>query len=35
MRWEAAIGYYQRVFAVDIQFRDAAQRLTMLERAPR
>ena len=35
MRWEAAIGYYQRVFAVDIQFRDTAQRLTMLERAPR
>src|SRR5579863_1995415 len=35
MRWEAAIGYYQRVFAVDIQFRDAGQRLTRLERAPR
>ena len=35
MRWEMAIGYYQRVFAVDIQFRDAGQRLTRLERAPR
>lgn len=35
MRWEAAVGYYQRVFAVDIRFRDAAQRLAALERAPR
>jgi len=34
MRWEAAVGYYQRVFAVDIRFRDTAQRLTALERAP-
>jgi tetratricopeptide (TPR) repeat protein len=35
MRWEAAVGYYQRVFAVDIRFRDTAQRLAALERAPR
>ena len=31
-RWSDAIAYYQRVFAVDIQFRDVAERLTMLER---
>jgi tetratricopeptide (TPR) repeat protein len=35
MQWEAAVGYYQRVFAVDIRFRDAAQRLAALERTPR
>jgi len=35
MQWDAAVGYYQRVFAVDIRFRDAAQRLAALERAPR
>jgi tetratricopeptide (TPR) repeat protein len=32
-RWEAAVGYYQRVFAVDIRFRDTAQRLASIERA--
>ncbi len=35
MRWEAAVGYYQRVFAVDIRFRDAAERLAAIERTPR
>jgi tetratricopeptide (TPR) repeat protein len=34
MHWEAAVTYYQRVFAVDIQFRDVARRLATLERAP-
>jgi hypothetical protein len=29
------VGYYQRVFAVDIQFRDVADRLAALERVPR
>ena len=27
-----AVGYYQRVFAVDIEFRDVADRLNALER---
>jgi tetratricopeptide (TPR) repeat protein len=31
-QWRDAVVYYQRVFAVDIQFRDVAQRLTTLER---
>ena len=35
MRWEAAVGYYQRVFAVDIRFRDAAERLAAIERNSR
>ncbi len=35
MRWEAAVGYYQRVFAVDIRFRDAAERLAAIERTSR
>jgi tetratricopeptide (TPR) repeat protein len=30
-----ALGYYQRVFAVDIQFRDVADRLARLEKVPR
>jgi tetratricopeptide (TPR) repeat protein len=30
-----ALGYYQRVFVLDIQFRDVADRLSSLERAPR
>jgi tetratricopeptide (TPR) repeat protein len=30
-----ALGYYQRVFVLDIQFRDIADRLSSLERAPR
>jgi hypothetical protein len=34
MLWDAAVSYYQRVFAVDIRFRDAAQRLATLEQAP-
>jgi tetratricopeptide (TPR) repeat protein len=32
---EDAIGYYQRVFAVDIQFRDVADRLAALQQAGR
>jgi tetratricopeptide (TPR) repeat protein len=35
MQWEAAISYYQRVFAVDIRFRDVSDRLASLERAHR
>jgi tetratricopeptide (TPR) repeat protein len=31
-RWREALGFYQRVFAVDIQFRDVAERLTAMER---
>ena len=34
-QWGEAVGYYQRVFAVDIQFRDVADRLAALERVPR
>ena len=30
-QWTEAIRYYQRVFAVDIQFRDVTERLTNLE----
>ena len=30
-----AIAYYQRVFAVDIQFRDVGERLNALEKVPR
>ncbi|MGH7616034.1 MAG: tetratricopeptide repeat protein, partial [Gemmatimonadaceae bacterium] len=30
-----ALGYYQRVFVLDIQFRDIADRLSSLERAAR
>ena len=30
-QWAEAIGFYQRVFAVDIQFRDVTERLTNLE----
>ena len=32
-KWSDAIGYYERVFAVDIQFRDVGDRLMALERA--
>lgn len=31
-RWGDALGYYQRVFAVDIQFRDVGERIASLER---
>jgi tetratricopeptide (TPR) repeat protein len=31
-RYEAALGYYQRVFSVDIRFRDVAERIKTLER---
>jgi tetratricopeptide (TPR) repeat protein len=31
-RYDAALGYYQRVFSVDIQFRDVAERIRTLER---
>jgi tetratricopeptide (TPR) repeat protein len=31
-RYEDALTYYQRVFAVDIQFRDVAERIRALER---
>jgi tetratricopeptide (TPR) repeat protein len=34
-QWGEAVAYYQRVFAVDIQFRDVADRLAALERVPR
>ena len=34
-KWNEAIAAYQRVFAVDIQFRDVAERLTTLERVAR
>jgi tetratricopeptide (TPR) repeat protein len=30
-RWEDARGYYERVFAVDIQFRDVSARLAEVE----
>jgi hypothetical protein len=30
-----AIGYFQRVFAVDITFRDVGERLNALERGSR
>ncbi len=30
-----ALGYYQRIFVVDIQFRDVADRMNAIERAPR
>jgi hypothetical protein len=30
-RWDQARGYYQRVFATDIQFRDVAARLAALD----
>jgi len=33
--WTDAVGYYQRVFAVDIQFRDVASRLAALEQVAR
>jgi len=33
-QWGDAVAYYQRVFAVDIQFRDVADRLAALERVP-
>ncbi len=32
---EEALGYYQRVFVVDIEFRDIAERINALERAAR
>jgi tetratricopeptide (TPR) repeat protein len=31
-RWEDAMGYYERVFTVDIQFRDIGDRLATVER---
>ena len=31
-RWDDALGYYQRVFAVDIEFRDVSARIAALER---
>jgi tetratricopeptide (TPR) repeat protein len=34
-QWGEAVKYYQRVFAVDIQFRDVADRLAALEKVPR
>src|SRR6185503_5246137 len=34
-RKEEALSYYQRVFVVDIEFRDIAQRIRGLERAAR
>jgi len=34
-KWTDAVGYYQRVFAVDIQFRDVASRLAALEQVAR
>lgn len=34
-RSDDAIGFYQRVFAVDIEFRDVGERLSGLERATR
>jgi tetratricopeptide (TPR) repeat protein len=30
-----AVGYYQRVFSVDIEFRDVASRLAALDRMPK
>jgi tetratricopeptide (TPR) repeat protein len=34
-RWSDALKYYERVFAVDIQFRDIGERLAQVERALR
>ena len=34
-RHEEALGYYQRVFVVDIEFRDIADRINSLERVGR
>jgi tetratricopeptide (TPR) repeat protein len=34
-RWPDALAYYQRVFAVDIQFRDVGSRLATVERRVR
>ena len=34
-RWQDAVQYYERVFALDIQFRDVSARLATLERQPR
>jgi tetratricopeptide (TPR) repeat protein len=34
-KWVDALGYYQRVFAVDIQFRDVGERIAALERVVR
>jgi tetratricopeptide (TPR) repeat protein len=31
-KWEDAVGYYERVFTVDIQFRDVGDRLSAVER---
>jgi tetratricopeptide (TPR) repeat protein len=31
-KWEEAVGYYERVFTVDIQFRDVGDRLSAVER---
>ena len=31
-KWEDAVGYYERVFTVDIQFRDVGERLSEVER---
>jgi tetratricopeptide (TPR) repeat protein len=33
--WKDAVTYYQRVFAVDIQFRDVSDRLTSIEKVAR
>ena len=34
-RWDEAKSYYQRVYATDINFRDAASRLAALDRVAR
>ncbi len=34
-RWQDALAYYQRVFAVDIEFRDVSSRLATVERRVR
>jgi tetratricopeptide (TPR) repeat protein len=34
-RWDEALRYYERVFAVDIQFRDIGERLAAMERKAR
>jgi tetratricopeptide (TPR) repeat protein len=34
-RYEEALGYYQRICVVDIQFRDVSDRMSQLERAAR
>ena len=31
-QWTEALVYYQRVFAVDIEFRDVSDRISALER---